>query len=123
LVVEVIAYAPTQFYHCQHCEIVFKEYGIGDRIHREQRDSALTAELLEDYRALSQWAQALVERHCGHVVVKVIDAVSLEGFLTSLRYGIRRYPAVIIPGRPPIVSTDLAGAEQAIAQRLASVAI
>lgn len=40
----------------------------------------------------------LFRLHCDQVVVKVIDAASLEGFFKTLRYGVRRYPAVIVEG-------------------------
>jgi hypothetical protein len=34
--------------------------------------------------------------HCDRLVVKVIDAASIEGVFKSLRYNARRYPAVIV---------------------------
>src|SRR5437763_12421679 len=39
--VEVVAYTPTEFFHCMHCEVVWHEGGIGQKIHAEQRESAL----------------------------------------------------------------------------------
>jgi len=118
ILVEVIAYAPTAFYHCMHCEVVWKEAGVGDRVHREQMQNALPDNLLHDYQVLSTWAQQLVERHCGQVVVKVVDAASLEGFAKSLRYRARHYPAVIVTGNDRYVTGDFAAAEAEIARRL-----
>lgn len=118
ILVEVIAYAPTAFYHCMHCEVVWKEAGVGDRVHREQMHNALPDNLLHDYQALSTWVQQLVERHCGQVVVKVVDAASLEGFAKSLRYRARHYPAVIVNGNDRYVTGDFAAAEAEIARRL-----
>ncbi|MER3459323.1 MAG: hypothetical protein C4309_12435 [Chloroflexota bacterium] len=118
LTVEVIAYAPTAFYHCMHCEVVWKEVGMGDPVHREQMRNALPDDLREDYRALSAWAQQLANRACGRVAIKVVDAASVEGFIKSLRYRVRRYPTVIIPGAPPYITTDFALADQEIARRL-----
>jgi hypothetical protein len=120
ITVEVIAYAPTAFYHCTHCEVVWKEVGMGDRVHREQVNSALPDDLRADYQALSNWAQQLVERACGRVVLKVVDAASVEGFIKSLRYRARRYPTVIVQGENPYVTTELAEAEAEIARRLES---
>jgi hypothetical protein len=34
--------------------------------------------------------------HCDRIVVSVIDAASVEGVFKSLRYGVRRFPAVIV---------------------------
>lgn len=118
ITVEVIAYAPTAFYHCTHCEVVWKEVGMGDPVHREQVQNALPEDLQRDYQALSTWAQRLVDRECGRVVVKVIDAASVEGFVKSLRYRARRYPTVIVHGESPYVTTDLGAADMEIARRL-----
>jgi hypothetical protein len=97
--VQIIAFAPTVFYHCQHCELTFREAGFGDRFHREQAREALPEDLLQDYRDLSVWAHSLMQRHGSGVRVKVVDAASIEGFMKSLRHGIRRYPAVVVDGR------------------------
>lgn len=118
--VEVLAYAPTAFYHCQHCEVAFEEVGFGRRIHAEQLAHALPEDLLRDYRALSDWVRALTEYYCGRVVVKVIDAASVEGFWKSLRYGARRYPAVIVAGREKCTVTDPAAVQQMIDRHLAA---
>ena len=106
--VEVIAYAPTAFYHCQHCEVAFQEVGFGRGIREEQLAHALPEDLLHDYQALSEWVRALTEYYCGQVVVRVIDAASVEGFWKSLRYGVRRYPAVIVEGKGKCSGTDWA---------------
>lgn len=105
--VEVITYAPTFFYHCQHCELTFREMGVGAAVHREQAREALPEDLRQEYQALSLWAHDLVERFEGKVMVKVIDAASLEGFWKSLRHGIRRYPAVIVQGTDKFIGIDL----------------
>lgn len=97
--VEVLTYAPTAFYHCQHCELTFQEAGFGRRIRAEQLAHALPEDLLQDYQKLSDWVRALTEHFCGQAVVKVIDAASVEGFWKSLRYRVRRYPAVIVEGK------------------------
>lgn len=99
LLVEVITYAPSEFYHCTHCEVVWQSAGIGRKIHAEQRESALPEDLAQEYQALSTWAHSLDERFGSQVAVKVIDAASLEGFFQSLRYRAHRYPAFIVGGK------------------------
>lgn len=96
LLVEVIAYAPTAFYHCTHCEVAFREMGVSNNFHQEQVDSSLPPDLRQDYQALSDWVHELFRLYCDRIIVKIIDAASLEGFLTSLRYNVHRYPALII---------------------------
>ncbi len=106
--VEIIAYAPTAFYHCQHCEVTFQEVGFGRGIRGEQLAHALPEDLLRDYQVLSEGVRALTDYYCGQVIVKVIDAASVEGFWKSLRYGVRRYPAVIVEGKGKCSGTDWA---------------
>ncbi len=96
LLVEIIAYAPTAFYHCTHCEVVWHEAGVTGAVHQEQIDSSLPANLTREYQDISLWADELFRRYEDRVVIQVIDAASLEGVIKSLRYGVHRYPAVIV---------------------------
>ena len=45
LLVEIIAYAPTAFYHCTHCEVAWREMGASNRIHEEQVESSLPEDM------------------------------------------------------------------------------
>jgi hypothetical protein len=96
LLVEIIAYAPTAYYHCTHCEVAWREMGANNRIHEEQLESSLPEDLIEEYQTISNWVQEMFRVHCDAVVLKVIDAASVEGFYKSLRYNARHYPAVIV---------------------------
>jgi hypothetical protein len=96
ILVEVIAYAPTAFYHCTHCEVVWQELGSSKGVHEEQLASSLPEDLRAQYQHLSDWINGLVDRYSDQVAIKVIDAASAEGFVKSLRYGTRRYPAFVI---------------------------
>ena len=118
LLVEVIAYAPTAFYHCTHCEVVWHDLGVGQKVHREQRDAGLPDDLRQEYARLSDWVNALIARYGERVAVRVVDAASLEGFFKSLRYGVRRYPAIVIAGREKVSGGDYARADALLAARL-----
>ncbi len=59
-----------------------------------------------------------VERYGGRVVFKVIDAASFEGLLKSLRYGVPKYPTVIVEGKEKQSGADFRKAEALINQRL-----
>ncbi len=112
--VEIVAYAPTAFYHCAHCEIVWQETGFSDGVRREQAAAALPPDLLQDYQRISDWVHGLHDAYGDGLVVKVVDAASVEGAWKTLRHGLRRYPAVMVNGQGPF--TDLTEAEHAIAQ-------
>ncbi len=120
IMVQVIAYAPTQYFHCRHCEVLWHEADIASvkKFHDDAAETSIPPELLKEYKAVSEWVIDAVERYGGRVVFKVIDATSLEGLAKSIRYGIRRFPAVVVDGKTKYVGTDLQAAEGLIAQRL-----
>lgn len=118
ILVQILAYAPTQFYHCQHCEVIWHQVGAGQAVHQEQLASSIPQDLLNEYAALSAWVRATVETYCGRVVFKIIDAASLEGLLKALRYNARRYPAFIVDGKEKYIGTDFDAARRLIDQRL-----
>jgi len=119
LAVEILAYAPTTFFHCSHCEFVWHQAGVGQRLRADQMADNLPNDVMNDYRQLSDWIVGLVNRHGARLTVRVVDAASLEGFVKSLRYRVRRYPAVIIDGQEKLAPADLSVAEAAIERRLA----
>jgi hypothetical protein len=117
--VEIIAYAPTAFYHCQHCELTFQEMGLAERLRREEAKSALPDDLAREYQELSDWIRSQGERHRGRVHFRVIDAASIEGVLASLRHRVFRYPAVIVDGSDKQAGRDLHAAEPIIERHVA----
>ena len=120
LSVQVIAYAPTIFRHCQHCEVAFAGLGFGERIHRDEARDALPPDLLDDFQRVSDWVHRLLERHGPAVRVSVVDAASIEGVWTSLRHRVRQFPAVIVDGQARPLEADHQALDAAIAERLRS---
>jgi hypothetical protein len=118
--VQVITYAPTVFYHCQHCELTFQEMGIGDRLRRREAAEALPDDLTREFQAVSDWVHGLLQRHGGRVRVDVLDAASIRGFLASLRHRVGRYPAVIVDGRDKRIGLDFAALDPLIDRRVAA---
>ncbi len=108
VLVEIVAYAPTVFFHCTHCEIAWQETGFSRGVRAEQIENGLPPDLLEEYRSLSDWAQQLLRAYGDRLVVKVVDAASLEGVVKTLRHGLRRYPAILINGRGPFYAFEAA---------------
>jgi hypothetical protein len=118
--VQVITYAPTVFYHCQHCELTFQEMGIGERLRRREAAEALPDDLMREFQVVSDWVHGLLRRHGRRVRVDVLDAASIRGFVASLRHGVRRYPAVIVDGREKRTGLDLAAVDPLIDRRVAA---
>lgn len=119
--VEILAYAPTEFYHCQHCEIVWGHLGLGERLHREQRSAALPDDLQAEYAAISDWARRAFDRYGNRLTINVIDAASIEGLFKSIRYRARRFPAFIIGGTDRIIGFDPDRLDAALAKRIERV--
>jgi hypothetical protein len=120
LSVQVIAYAPTIFRHCQHCEVAFTGLGFGERIHRDEARDALPDDLLEDFQRVSDWVHRVLERYGSAVKVSVIDAASIEGVWTSLRHRARQFPAVVIDGEPRRLPPQIDALDGVIDERLRS---
>lgn len=121
LLVEIIAYAPTAYYHCTHCEVAWREMGADNRIHEEQLQSSLPDDLIREYQVVSDWVKEMFRVHCDAILLKVIDAASVEGFYKSLKYHARRYPAVIVNRKARFLGTDmLSAASEEIAHQLVS---
>ena len=121
LLVEIIAFAPTAYYHCTHCEVAWREMGASNRIHEEQLESSLPADLLQEYQTVSDWVREMFQVHCDAILLKVIDAASMEGFYKSIKYNARRYPAVIVNQKARFLGSQmLSAASQEIAHQLAS---
>lgn len=121
LLVEIIAYAPTAYYHCTHCEVAWREMGANNRIHEEQVESSLPADLMKEYEMVSDWVKEMFRQHCDAILLKVIDAASIEGFYKSLKYNARRYPAVIVNRKFRFIGSQmLSSASEEIAHQLES---
>jgi hypothetical protein len=71
---------------------------------------------------VSDWVRQLFVAHGERVVVKVIDAASLEGLAKVVRYRVRRLPAVIVARETRFageVHAALDAARQDVDRRLA----
>jgi hypothetical protein len=101
--VEVIAYAPVAFFHCWHCEVAWQPTGASKHFRQEQLASSLPEDLKEEYRELSDWVRQMMADYGERITFRVIDAISIEGWLKSIRYRLHKYPAVIVDGKEKIV--------------------
>jgi hypothetical protein len=119
--VQVITYAPTVFYHCQHCELTFQEMGLGERLRRQEAAESLPDDLAQEFQVLSDWVHTLLQRFGPRIRVRVIDAASVEGIVASVRHRVGRYPAVIVDGEKR-VGSDFSALDPLIEQRVATAA-
>ncbi len=120
--VEIIAYAPTQYFNCQHCELVWDQAQAGGvkKFHADAVETSIPPEMMQEYQALSDWILNTVERYGGRVQFRVVDAASVEGVWKTLRYGVRKYPAFVIAGKDKLTGNDFAQVEARIEQWLTS---
>ena len=112
--VEVLTYAPTEFYHCQHCEVVWDQVGLGRHIRADQRGSGLPPDLQAEYEAISDWLVSARRRFGERLQVKLVDVASVEGVLKALRHRARKFPAFIVNGNERITGFDRAKLESAL---------
>jgi hypothetical protein len=118
ITVEIVAYTPTEFFHCMHCEVVWHEGGIGQKIHAEQRAAALPAELAAEYAEMGCWAADLVDLYGDRIRLQIVDAVSIEGFFKTVRYRLGKLPAIVVDGRDRCDARDLRRATDLVAAHL-----
>jgi hypothetical protein len=116
--VKILAYAPTEFHHCQHCEVVWDQVGVGARIHAEQRQTALPHDLQTEYAAIADWALAARRRYGDRLKLTLVDVASVEGLLTALRHRARRFPAFVLDGRERIDGFDRGRLDAALQRAL-----
>lgn len=124
LVIEVITYAPTQYFHCPHCEFFWNKTQMDSvqKFHADTHETSIPPELMDEYRALSDWIIKIANRYGSRLRFRIIDAASLEGVWKSLRYGVHRYPAFVIGGKEKIIGNDFARIEARLDQHLATQA-
>jgi hypothetical protein len=63
-------------------------------------------DIKEDYLFLSSWIKELSARYREKILIRVIDAQSLQGFVKSIRYRAFRYPAFIIDRKKKYTGKD-----------------
>lgn len=72
--------------------------GIGDAVHNQEINE-YPEDWKEEYVRVSNWVKSTARSIGRGLVIRVIDPQSLVGMWKILRYGIRRYPTLIINGQ------------------------
>ena len=86
---------PSLFDTCPSCEFIADQVGL-----KEKKDRSILndypEDLKEDYLFLSGWIKEVSGKYREKILIKIIDAQSLQGFYKSIRYRNFHYPAFII---------------------------
>ncbi len=117
--VEILTYAPTEFYHCQHCEFVWNSVGVGGPIRDDQRHDRLPPELEAELTDIASWVAEAQARYGERLSVKLVDVASIEGVFKAVRHRLRRFPAFIVDGDERISGFNRDQLDTALERRLA----
>ncbi len=120
VLIDVIAYAPAAFFHCLHCELIWQESAVRTKDRAEQLASSLPDDLRDQYQQLSDWVHGMLAAHGPRLRFRILDAVSVAGFVAAVRYGVRQFPAVIVDGKERSVGAQFERATMLIERRLAA---
>ncbi len=92
---------------------------------KEKKDRSILndypEDLKEDYLFLSGWIKELSWKYREKILIKVIDAQSLQGFYKSIRYRAFHYPAFIINGKRKYIGKDKIQLDGLLQQEMGSV--
>ncbi len=95
VLLEVVFPVPALYGLCPSCEFFADEADL--RAPKNNQDlNEYPEELKQDYLQLSDWIRELGEKYGHRLLIKVIDAQSLQGLYKSVRFAVRKYPAFII---------------------------
>ncbi|HLY67913.1 MAG TPA: hypothetical protein VKU60_20410 [Chloroflexota bacterium] len=115
--VEIIAFAPTQFFQCLHCEFAWSSMQAPDW-HAEQRESSLPPEMQAEYEAIGSWVTETAQRYGSRVRFKLIDAASMLGLFKSIRHRARRFPVFVFNGGERLPGFDPIQLDRALSRHL-----
>lgn len=75
-------------------------------------------DLKEEYLFLSTWIKELAQKYREKILIKIIDAQSLQGFIKSIRHRAFRYPAFIIDCKKKYTGKDKVELDALLQQHL-----
>jgi hypothetical protein len=117
ILLEVLAYVPTDLTHCASCEQLLDAAGVSVVAHREMQ-AAYPPEIVEQAERLTTWLQGLAVQYGDRLHIRVVDPQSMEVFFKALRHWIRRYPAFVINRRRKHAGWDSAAVERLLADEI-----
>ena len=103
---EILSLLPITYKQCSHCENFYDQSGIGQQVH-DQILSEYPPDMLEDHDRLVNLVVELMQRYEGSLAIHIIDPLSVQGILKSLRHRISKYPAFIVDHKNTVVGWNL----------------
>lgn len=113
LQVDVITPIPTRWRLCAACDAMLARAGAGEAAQAAALDD-LPPEARREFMALAAMLEDLGRLRPG-LRFRLIDPRSLPGLWMSLRHGVRRYPAFVVPGVGTLSGVDRGVLARAIA--------
>ncbi len=102
---EIVTNVITHYDFWRHCETLFVEVGLDQKVHQKETDE-YPLDLKEEYVKLSDWIGELTQLYKHRLFVKLIDVQSPLGIYKSLRHWIRKYPTFIVEGQETYTGWD-----------------
>lgn len=102
---EIVTPLMMSFDTCSHCEILFNEAGLDQKLHQKMMNE-YPSDLKEELVKLSDWVHELIRLYKHRLFIRVIDVQSFLGIYRTLRHRIRKYPTFIIEGKETYMGWD-----------------
>ena len=119
IAVDVIAILPEGWGLCNSCELLMARANL-DQAPPDRGLDEYPPEWRTDFQRLSALIYSLADHYGDRVRIRIFDPRSWQGLIKALRYGVRRYPAIIVDGHDKSIGTDFSMADASIARRLAA---
>ncbi len=95
VLLEIVFPVPALYGLCPSCEFFADEADLPEPKNKQDLNE-YPEELKREYLQLSDWIRELGEKYGHRLLIKVIDAQSLQGLYKSIRFAVRKYPVFII---------------------------
>ena len=96
---------------CSTCEMILAQADL-NQAPAERRLDEYPPEYREDFQRLSTLVISLAELYKDNVKIRIWDPRSLQGFVRSIRYWVRRYPTFILDGHTKLTGWETHKLEQ-----------
>lgn len=116
--VEIIAFAPSTLDQCIYCHSNWEEEEASHAISLKQYLANLSGEHVQEYQEIAVWAAQLLREYGSRIVLRLVDAASMEAVAKSIQFNINYYPAVIVDHHASFPEWELDRATEEIARIL-----
>ena len=111
--VEIISPIPEGWGICSPCEVLMARADLDTPPYLRGLDE-YPPDWQEFYSQLARLVMHLSAAYGESILIRLVDPHSIQGLVTSLRYGVRRYPTFVINGVKSVSGLDLAQVKLAL---------